>query len=637
MSKALRACLLSWLMPAVGLAQGFDPLNPLPPAAPERPWLASLQVAASHQQVAAGGTLRVALDVHLKDGWVFYSPDPGSVVQPGGLTVGGGPFHRLRDLWPMDRPHASPEAGVTNHGYEGRLVVFVEMRAPPDAKEGAYTLTLSPAGQACGIGKTAACIAVDLPSPAEASVTVRVGPSAVENPAWAQYAPMLAAALSVEELKSRHAAEAAPTPSNRGPDGLTVWAGLGLSLLAGLILNVMPCVLPVIPLKVLGIVQTAGESRRRFIVLGLAFAGGIMLFFLGLATANAVLRLATGQAFNWGEHFQSVSFRVAMAMLLVAVAANLFGLFTVTVPGRIASLANGQAPGGPYRGLLSSLGSGILTAVLSTPCSFAILTLSLAWGQTQAVWLGTLAILTVGAGMALPYAILTACPSLVARLPKPGRWMELFKQAMGFLLLIVAIWLIGSVSDYSYPLWVVAYGAVLVFCLWAWGAWVRHDSPLRQKVTIRGLAVLLAAMAGVWMLRPPQPLSVRMEPFSAAKIEQARRDGRIVLVDFTASWCLTCKTVETWVYDDEMVAQELTRRDVLAMKGDISTADLPANKTLFQDLREPGVPVTVIFPPYAGDPSAAPPPIRLRGIFSRAALTKALDDALRKPSAPAGP
>ena len=432
--------------------------------------------------------------------------------------------------------------------------------------------------------------------------------------------------MTIDALAARHGPPPALVVGN--PSELTVWAGLGLSLLAGLILNVMPCVLPVIPLKILSIVQLAGQSRRRFLVLGLAFAGGIMLFFLGLATASGVLRVVTGHAFNWGEHFQSVSFRIAMAMLLVAIAANLFGLFTILVPGKIASLAGGTPePSGRYHAVVSALGSGVLAAVLSTPCSFAVLTVALAWAQTQALWLGTLGILVIGAGMAAPYAILTAFPKLVSWLPKPGRWMEILKQSMGFVLLIVAIWLIGSVSDYSYPLWVVAYGAVLVFCLWAWGAWVRYDSPLHQRITIRSLAVLLAVMAGVWMLRPPQPPAVRLETFDEAKIDQARREGRIVLVDFTANWCLTCKTVEAWVYNDAMVADELTHWNVLAMKGDVTTSDLPANRMLRQ-LQEPGVPVTVIFPPYAAGQDA-PEPIRLRGIFARSALSAALEQASR--------
>ena len=149
----------------------------------------------------------------------------------------------------------------------------------------------------------------------------------------------------------------------------TVWAGLGLALLAGLILNIMPCVLPVIPLRVLSLVELARQSQRRFVTVGLAFAAGILLFFVALAAINAVLHLAGG-SLNWGQQFQSGPFRVVMAVLMTALAGNLFGVFTVLVPSRVAAIEGG---GGKAQGHLSSLGMGLMMAILATPCSFAIL------------------------------------------------------------------------------------------------------------------------------------------------------------------------------------------------------------------------------------------------------------------------
>jgi thiol:disulfide interchange protein len=635
MRKSLPAIILLLTAASWASGQALDPLLPFESSGPARPWLKTIRVVSSHVEVTPGQKFALAVDIDLQPGWTYYSPEPGPIVQPGSLSLEAGPFKLGQALWPPDQPHTSQQGAEkqTSFGYEGKVVIFQWLQAPADVKPGQYVVRVGPNGQACGTEGAASCVTLELPTPVQASVTVKVGSAAQASGQWEQvYAPRLAHAMTAEQLKMRHAASRSMEAMGIGGEELTVWAGLGLALLAGLILNIMPCVLPVIPLKVLSMVQMAGESRRRFVILGLAFAGGIMLFFLGLAVASTVLRVVTHQAFNWGEHFQAVSFRIAMAMLLVAIAANMFGLFTVTVPGKIANLAAGSIRHEPrYHGVPSAVGSGMLTAVLSTPCSFAILTVAIAWAQTQEPWLGAVAMLTIGAGMAMPYALLTAFPGLVNRLPKPGRWMELFKQSMGFVLLIVAIWLIGSVSDYSYPLWVVAYAAVLVFCLWAWGAWVQHDSPLRQKLTIRGLAVLIAVMAGVWMLQPPRPLATNFAPFDEAKIADARQHGRVVLVDFTANWCLTCKTVEAWVYDDKSVADELQRRNVLVMKGDITTSDLPANKMLFQGLKEPGVPVTVIFPPIPPDSPTAPPPIRLRGLFKRSDLINALNQAEKGP------
>jgi len=378
-------------------------------------------------------------------------------------------------------------------------------------------------------------------------------------------------------------------------------------------------VLPVIPLKVLGLVQHARESRRRFVTFALAFMGGMMLFFLVIAAVNIAIRLATHQAFNWGQHFQSHVLLIAATLVVVMVAANLFGLFTVIVPW--LGGVGGSSGALVQPGHLSAVGNGALTAFLSTPCSFGILTLAFGWAQLQPLWLGTLAILFIGLGMAAPYGILTAFPSLLGGLPRPGRWMELFKQSMGFVMLLVAVWLIGVLAEQTYPLWVAGYCVVFALGLWMWGTWVRYDDSPGRKVVLRGLAAAVVLAPAYWMLRPPRPLAVNFAQFDSARIAAARREGRTVLVDFTARWCLTCTTVEALVYDDAEVARRLNKGDILVVRGDITTADMPANEMLYEELKEPGVPVSVIFPP------GGRPPIRLYGVFSKADLFKALEAA----------
>ena len=259
-------------------------------------------------------------------------------------------------------------------------------------------------------------------------------------------------------------------------------------------------------------------------------------------------------------------------------------------------------------------------AILATPCSFAILALALAWAQLQPLWLGTLTILLIGVGMASPHALLTAVPNLLSALPKPGAWMEKLKQTMGFVLLPVAIWLIGTLTSDSYVVWVIAYAVVVVFGLWIWGTWVRYDAPLRRKVIVRGLAVAMVVLAGWWMLRPALPLAVQFEPFDAERIASAGRDDTPVLVKFTASWCLSCKWVDATIYDDPAVAQQLTERGVVAMKADVTNHGSAASKFLAANFGG-APPLTVIYPPYSR------PPILLEGKFSQAELTEALGAA----------
>ncbi len=596
-------------------------------------FLKDSRVVLSHSQVKPGESLTAALELNFKKEWTWYSPDPGSSARytpmAGGVNVDAGDLTAGPPRWPMDAPHETPlgDISVTTNAYEGRVIVYIPLTVPAGLRPGSYIIGIAPTGQACGPVKgQSQCLDMQQPTKFVVTATVTVGPRSEPNPDWEEdgFAAGLPNAVSVDELKARHAKLAATAGqagagSVGGTGGLTIWSGLGLALLAGLILNIMPCVLPVIPLKVLSIVAMAKESRRRFILLGLAFIAGILLFFAGLAVVNLVLQLGFHQALNWGEHFKSTSFRIAMSMVVVAVGANLLGAFAVNVPTKIANLG-AKERGESY---LSAVGSGLLTAVLSTPCSFAFLTSAFAWAQVQPLWLGTAAIMAIGLGMAAPYALLTAFPKLMARLPKPGRWMELFKQSLGFVMLLVAVWLVSTLAGDSYPAWVTAYGVVLAFCLWAWTTWVRYDASVLRKITVRGVLVAVAVSAGVWMLTPHR-LAVDFQPFGEAKIAAANKDGRIVLVDFPANWCGTCKTVEWLVYDDPEVARELADRNVLAMKGDVTTADLPANKLLYGKLKEPGIPVTAIFPPDGR------PPIRLYGIFSKADLFKALDEASSK-------
>jgi len=620
--------------PAMAQAEGFE-YQP-PGGGPDRDKLHyRVRAFVSEASAIPGQPFYVAVELTMDEGWTYYSPDPGDpMVEPkrAALTVSAPDVIVGEPLWPKDKAHFYPDEGKTRNVYEGRIVVYVPVTVRSGAGVGGQiSVKAVLEGAVCGTGRQ--CI--DL---RDAAATVKV--TVVEGRAVWQGQPVFAGlkeAVTASELKALHAAQAtrlsagqASQPAKAGTaprEGagaarldLSVWAGLGMALLAGLLLNIMPCVLPVIPLKVLGLVSSAGESRRRFVTLGLAFAGGIMLFFAGLGVVNIVLRVVAQTVFRWGEHFQSSGFRVAMALLVTAMAANLFGLFTVTAPGRWIGRVGGGAAG-PGETHLTAMGAGVLTAVLSTPCSFAILTTALAWAQRMPVWLGTTAILLIGVGMAAPYAILTAFPGLVRKLPRPGRWMEIFKQSMGFLLLLVAIWLVSTLGGLAYPLWVAGYGVVLAFCLWMWGGWVRFDAPAGRRYAVRAVAVVLAVAGGFWMLRPPGPPAVAFEPFDEGRIAAARKAGRVVLVDFTASWCLTCRTVEALVYDDPDVAAELQRRGVLAVKGDISTRDLPANRMLYDELGEPGVPVTVIFPP--GDS----PPIRLPGLFGKDDLLRALQRA----------
>ena len=426
----------------------------------------------------------------------------------------------------------------------------------------------------------------------------------------------LIAAMSEAKFVLPEATKAIPSssPSTTGQwASYSVWFALGLAFLAGLSLNIMPCVWPVLPLIVMRIVEQAKQDKGKSIAMGLAFCLGILLFFASLAGANIVLQVFYGTVLQWGDQFRSPAFVAGMALLLVVLAQFCFGVFTIGVPSSIASKS------GSGKGYSGAVGMGFLAAILSTPCSFAILAAAFAWAQAQPLLPATVAIMVIGVGMAVPYAILTSMPGLLSRLPKAGRWMELFKQAIGFVLLVIAVKLIGALPQ-ARRMGVLYFAVVLGFCVWMWGSWVSYDTKLSRKWLIRIIAMALAVAAGWSFLRAPAGGLIDWQSYDANLIESARAEGKPVLIKFTADWCLSCQAVEKIVYSRKDVAKLIKEKGVLAIKADTTTEDLPATFALKNVYNEPGVPVSMLFMPGEKEP------VRWRGISFADELKKALEN-----------
>jgi thiol:disulfide interchange protein len=368
----------------------------------------------------------------------------------------------------------------------------------------------------------------------------------------------------------------------------SAWFALALALLAGLSLNIMPCVWPVLPLIVMRIVEQAKADRRQSIAMGLSFCFGILLFFACFAGVNAILRLFYATVLELSDPFRNPVFIILLAMILIVMALFMFGVFTITIP---ASIANKS---GSRKGYPAAVGMGFLAAIMGTPCSFGILGAAMGWAQSQSVWLGTLAIMVIGVGMAVPYAILTSMPGLLNRLPKAGRWMELFKQGIGFILLIVAIWLIGTLAQ-EHRISVLYFALVLSFCVWMWGTWVSYNTARPRKWVIRTIAVLLVVLAGLFFLMPRNKV-IDWQNYDAGLIDTALEESRPVLIEFTADWCLSCKVVEKMVYSRKDIAKLIEEKGVLAIKAD-TTGNNPATLAKKNVYNEPGVPVSILLVP----------------------------------------
>jgi len=377
--------------------------------------------------------------------------------------------------------------------------------------------------------------------------------------------------------------------------GYSILFALALAFLAGLSLNIMPCVWPVLPLIVMRIVEQAKAGKKQSKAMGFAFCLGILLFFASLAVANIILQIFYGTVLQWGDQYRNPIFVAGMVILLVVLALLMFGVFNIGVPSSIAGKS------GTGKGYSGAIGTGFLAAILSTPCGFGILAFAFGWAQAQHWLLATVVIMVIGVGMAVPYAILTSIPGLLKHLPKPGQWMELFKQGIGFVLLIIAVKLIGALPQ-IYRTNVLYFAVVLGFCVWMWGGWISFNTKPARKWIIRITAILIVFTAGWVFLPTPAGELIPWQDYNDAVIDTALAQERPVLIKFTADWCLSCQAVDKVVYHREDIAKLIEEKAVLAIKADTTAKDYPATLALKNKYNEPGVPVTILFIPGAEEP-----------------------------------
>jgi suppressor for copper-sensitivity B len=363
---------------------------------------------------------------------------------------------------------------------------------------------------------------------------------------------------------------------------------LASAMLAGVFLNVMPCVLPVIGLKVMSFVQQAGESRKRIFALNAWFSLGLMSVFWALATLAVGVRFATqgDLEFGWGEQFQFTSFNIILTSVVFAFALSFLGVWEIPIPGFVGSSSANEVA--EREGAAGAFIKGVLATVLATPCVGPLLIPATTWAIQQPVWLTYTAFTFIGLGMASPYLAIGAYPRLMSFLPKPGNWMVAFKQIMGFVLMGTVVWLFSSLSDQyhtellallvsiGFACWVVGRLPVTVsasirFQSWGWAigavAYVAVVAFGTDRLIIPVATIVTAFAIAVWILMQlSENASIKVkawcwsgaiavllisttisyfalqhselpwEPFSRAELNTYLRNGQTVLVDFTADW-----------------------------------------------------------------------------------------------------
>ncbi|HEX8490611.1 MAG TPA: thioredoxin family protein, partial [Chthoniobacterales bacterium] len=386
--------------------------------------------------------------------------------------------------------------------------------------------------------------------------------------------------------------------------------------LGGFILNLMPCVLPVISLKIFGFIQHAGQDRRRILQSGLAFVAGIFAWFIGLALLLIVLKSA-GREITWAFQFTNPYFVLAMSAVVLVFALNLFGVFEISLP----QFASRSLLGWTSReGDAGAFFQGVFATVLATPCTAPFLGPALGFAFTQSGWIILLMFLAVAAGMSSPYLLLSAQPAWMRLLPRPGPWMLHVKQLMGFLLLatlLFLLWVLGAERGVEAIIWASCFLLALSVACWMKGVFIVPTASSTARVVSFALMLLLVLGSGYYFIGEkfratrlvsgpaPAPAEGDWIPFTPERLERELKQGRPVFVDFTAAWCLTCKFNEATVLESTAVREAFQRHGIVKIKADWTNAD-PAITKILKQFGRPGVPMYVLYPGNNEEPILFP-------------------------------
>lgn len=417
-------------------------------------------------------------------------------------------------------------------------------------------------------------------------------------------------------------------------DSQPLYIYLFFAIVGGLILNIMPCVLPVISLKVFGLVKMAGNEPREVRKSGWFFSLGILASFLALAAIVIMLKSA-GSLVGWGFQFQEPLFVIAMTTVVFAFGLSLFGVYEISVP---QFLMRGATTTEQKKGFLAPFAEGVFATILATPCTAPILGTALGFAFAQPAGIILLIFAATAFGMALPYLVLTTQPNWMKFLPKPGNWMVAAKQFMGFLMMATAVWLLyilGKQLGMEAVVWTVAFLLVVGVACWMLGTFATLTASRGKYIATWGVALLLVVIGYRMFIgdvlhardvltnstvanSTAETNGIMWEPFTLERLESHLNENKSVFIDFTAEWCLTCKVNEKTVLADEAVIATLKEKNIVTMKADWTNRNETITR-LLQKFGRSGVPLYVLFP--AGKPTE---PIVLPEVITTGIVLEAL-------------
>jgi thiol:disulfide interchange protein DsbD len=385
--------------------------------------------------------------------------------------------------------------------------------------------------------------------------------------------------------------------------------------LGGMILNLMPCVLPVISLKIFGFIQQAGQSRQKILRSGIAFTVGIFAWFIALALLLIALK-GTGRDVTWGGfQFTNPYFVLVLSVIVLVFALNLFGVFEISLP---QSMTSGLLSTTERKDDLGSFFQGVFATVLATPCTAPFLgtALGFAFSQSPAIILAMF--IAIAAGMSAPYLLLSAQPAWLRFLPRPGAWMVHVKQFMGFLLLATLLFLLyvlGAQRGLEGAIWASCFLLVISVACWMKGVFVVPTASATKRGVVLVLMLVLVLGSGIYFIGDKfhsanlasagSQLRGDWQAFTPERLQAELEQGHTVFVDFTAAWCLTCKFNEANVLESQDVREAFQRHAIVKMKADWTNGD-PVITKLLKQFDRPGVPLYVLYPGKNEEPIVFP-------------------------------
>lgn len=639
---------LSFELPAVADVSSVEPANKelferaaerIPPANGRGKFI-TVAASPSVESVRMGGRFEVSVTVDIKPGYHVQSNRPyiagliptEAIPEP---AIGAG-FDK--PVYPEAKVTIDKRLGMKLSEFHGRPVIRIPVEVTEEAVGGSLELAGIVIAQACE-DRTGRCFAPE-------TVAWSANVALVD-------APPAAVASSDDGLGGEFAEPPAATDSSMSLPVMLLFA-----LLGGVILNITPCVLPVISIKVLSFVQQAHDDPRRVLRLGLLFGVGILVSFwlLGVfvvATKAAAAKAGVGGA-TWGAWFSYPEFVIAMIVILFIFGLSLFGVFDINLPGSAAAKLSAASMREGYAGAYLK---GMLATALATPCTAPLLGTAIAVAFTQSNVVIMLAMTAIGVGMALPHVLLAARPAWMRFLPKPGPWMESFKQFMGFLLMGTVIWFLWVLRDLMGADGVVATGAFLTFlglACWVYGKINLTWSAAAKSVgtaAVVAIALLGGWFAYGWMYSPPEAFGqfgssegglprlpgptdwngktpwVHHRPGLHQKL--ATR-GHTVFINYTATWCLKCQIEKKTVLEADVIHGKMRELGVVPIKADFTRRP----DWIAEEMGTYGrnaLPLNVILP--AGKPDQ---PIILPELLTKRTVLEKLEEAGPSRAAPTG-